>query len=85
MAGIIRVGDEHTGGRRVKSGAQNRNFMGRAPARLFDPVTCPKHGDNRIVTATSGAFDGELQVAQHNDLCECGCRLTTSLPYSGQR
>lgn len=85
MAGIIRVGDEHTGGGRVKSGSPNRNFMGRAIARLHDPVTCPRHGDNRIAAATSGAFDGELQIAQHDDRCECGCRLISSLPNSGRR
>ncbi|WP_233211827.1 PAAR domain-containing protein [Trinickia caryophylli] len=59
--------------------------MGRAIARLYDPVTCPKHGDNRIATATSGAFDDGIEVAQHNDQCECGCRLISSLPNSGPR
>jgi uncharacterized Zn-binding protein involved in type VI secretion len=85
MPGIIRVGDSHTGGGKVESGSQHRNFMGKAIARLHDLVTCPKHGDNRIGTATSGAFDDGIEVAQHNDLCECGCRLISSLPNSGRR
>ncbi|MEJ8800331.1 PAAR domain-containing protein [Trinickia caryophylli] len=85
MAGIIRVGDGHTGGGVVSAGSATRFFMGRAIARLYDPVTCPKHGDNRIATATSGAFDDGIEVAQHNDQCECGCRLISSLPNSGPR
>nr|WP_244831962.1 PAAR domain-containing protein [Caballeronia sp. TF1N1] len=58
--------------------------MGRAVARLHDRVTCPRHGDNRIASATSGAFDNGLEIAQHNDRCECGCRLISSLPNSGK-
>jgi uncharacterized Zn-binding protein involved in type VI secretion len=57
--------------------------MDGAVARLHDPVSCPQHGDNRIATATSGAFDDDLEIAQHNDQCECGCRLISSLPDSG--
>ncbi|WP_238328006.1 PAAR domain-containing protein [Paraburkholderia mimosarum] len=54
MAGIIRVGDDHTGGGKVSAGSSDRFFMGRAIARLHDPVTCPKHGDNRISTRNLG-------------------------------
>jgi uncharacterized Zn-binding protein involved in type VI secretion len=85
MPGIIRVGDSHTGDGTVTSGSSHRNFMGKAVARLHDPVTCPKHGDNRIGQATSGAFDEGLELAQDGDLCECGCRLISSLPNSGRR
>lgn len=85
MAGIIRVGDRHTGGGNVLAGSETRLFMGTAIARLADPVSCPKHGNNRIATATSGAFDDGVPVAQHGDLCECGCRLISSLPNSGRR
>ena len=85
MPGIIRVGDSHTGGGEVTAGSSTRNFMGRPIARLHDPVTCPKHGDNQIATATSGAFDNGIEVAQHNDQCACGCRLVSSLPNSGSR
>jgi uncharacterized Zn-binding protein involved in type VI secretion len=84
MAGIIRVGDSHTGGGEVTAGSATGFFMDRGVARLFDPVTCPKHGRNRIATATSGAFDDGVEIAQHNDLCECGCRLISSLPSSGR-
>ncbi|WP_175746432.1 PAAR domain-containing protein [Burkholderia pyrrocinia] len=85
MAGIVRVGDSHTGGGNVTAGSATRFFMGRPLARLHDPVSCPRHGDNRIATATSGAFDDGREVAQHHDLCECGCRLLSSLPNSGRR
>jgi uncharacterized Zn-binding protein involved in type VI secretion len=85
MPGIIRVGDRHTGDGTVTQGSSTCVFMGRAVARLHDRVTCPKHGDNRIATATSGAFDNGIEIAQHNDSCECGCRLISSLPNSGKR
>ena len=85
MTGIIRVGDRHTGGGYVTSGSDTRFFMGRALARLHDPVSCPRHGDNRIAMATSGAFDNGREVAQHDDLCGCGCRLISSLANSGRR
>ncbi|WP_296651248.1 PAAR domain-containing protein [Paraburkholderia sp.] len=85
MPGIIRVGDGHTGGGVVESGSSDCFFMGCAVARIRDRVMCPKHGDNRIATATSGAFDNGLEVAQHGDLCECGCRLISSLQNSGRR
>ncbi|WP_084656322.1 PAAR domain-containing protein [Pandoraea norimbergensis] len=85
MAGIIRVGDGHTGGGSVVAGSTTCIFMDRAVARLHDPVTCPRHGDNRIATATSGAHDHGIELAQHNDLCACGCRLISSLPNGGSR
>ncbi|WP_439889626.1 PAAR domain-containing protein [Ralstonia sp. 25C] len=85
MSGIIRVGDRHTGGGVVVVGSPTCIFMERAVARLFDPVTCPKHGDNRIATATSGAFDNGIEIAQDGDRCECGCCLISSLPNSGRR
>jgi uncharacterized Zn-binding protein involved in type VI secretion len=84
VPGIIRLNDRHTGGGAVTQGSTTCIFMDRPVARLHDRVTCPKHGDNRIATATSGAFDNGLEIAQDNDTCECGCRLISSLPHSGK-
>lgn len=85
MSGIIRAGDRTNSGGEVLSGSSMRFFMARAVARIGDPVSCPKHGKNRIAQATSKAFDDGLEVAQHHDLCECGCYLISSLPNSGPR
>ncbi|OLL28234.1 hypothetical protein BTH42_28580 [Burkholderia sp. SRS-W-2-2016] len=85
MAGIIREGDNTNSGGEVLRGSTNQFFMGRAVARVGDPVTCPYHGGNRIAKATTKAFDNGLEVAQHGDLCECGCYLISSLPNSGPR
>ncbi|WP_267939952.1 PAAR domain-containing protein [Paraburkholderia sp. HD33-4] len=85
MTGIIREGDRTNSGGEVLRGSAKRFFMGRAIARVGDPVACPLHGDNRISRATTKAFDGGLEVAKHGDLCECGCYLITSLPNSGPR
>ncbi|RQT03687.1 PAAR domain-containing protein, partial [Burkholderia contaminans] len=45
MRGIIRVGDVHSHGGRVETGASNSEVMGRAVARQGDRCTCPLHGE----------------------------------------
>jgi len=85
MPGIIRASDRNSSGGVVLNGSSARFFMKRAVARVGDPVSCPKHGNNRIAQATSKAFDNGVEVAQHGDLCECGCYLISSLPNSGRR
>ncbi|AYQ37093.1 hypothetical protein CVS37_02455 [Burkholderia lata] len=44
MRGIIRVGDVHSHGGYVETGASNSDVMGRTPARVGDRCTCPLHG-----------------------------------------
>ncbi|WP_321952197.1 PAAR domain-containing protein [Paraburkholderia bannensis] len=83
MPGIIRVGDRTSSNGEVLGGSTNCVFMGKAAARLGDPVSCPKHGDNHIAQATSRAVDNGREIAQDGDACECGCTLVTSLHNSG--
>ncbi|WP_080434803.1 PAAR domain-containing protein [Burkholderia ubonensis] len=85
MPGVIRVSDRTSSNGEVLKGSSTLFFMGRAIARKGDPVSCPTHGDNRIAKATSGAFDGGLEVAQDGDVCECGCTLVSSLPTAGRK
>ncbi|WP_183728722.1 MULTISPECIES: PAAR domain-containing protein [Paraburkholderia] len=83
MPGIIRIGDRTSSNGEVLGGSMTCFFMGKAAARIGDPVSCPKHGDNHIAQATSQARDNGREIAQHGDACECGCTLISSLPSGG--
>ncbi|WP_431823326.1 PAAR domain-containing protein [Burkholderia sp. F1] len=83
MPGVIRVGDRTSSNGEVLSGSETCFFMGRGVARVGDPVSCPRHGDNHIASGTSQAQDNGREVAQHGDACECGCTLISSLHSSG--
>ncbi|MGV2292996.1 PAAR domain-containing protein [Trinickia sp. YCB016] len=85
MPGVIRVGDRTSSNGEVLRGSETCFFMGKGVARIGDPVSCPKHGDNHISSATSQALDNGREVAQHGDTCECGCTLVSSLPSGGPK
>lgn len=83
MRGVIRVGDVHSHGGRVESGAPNSEVMGRQVARVGDRCTCPIHGECVIVEGDSkvdvegsfASFDGHKT--------SCGAVLISSVPDSG--
>jgi uncharacterized Zn-binding protein involved in type VI secretion len=85
MTGIVRKGDQLSSGGKVLAGSHKCEFMGKAAARVGDSVYCAAHGYNRIAQGTSHAVDFGAAIAQHGDLCECGCYLISSLPGSGPR
>lgn len=60
MRGIIRVGDVHSHGGRVETGALSRGVMGRAVARRGDRCTCPLHGE---VVIADGEADFDVDGA----------------------
>ncbi len=84
MPGFIRVGDSLSRGGSVLGGGK-RMFGDKALARRTDPVYCNVHGLNRIAQGNPRIKDGDLEVAEHGHLCECGCTLLSSLPNSGSR
>ncbi|MFL9873504.1 PAAR domain-containing protein [Paraburkholderia megapolitana] len=84
MRGIIRVGDTHSHGGLVETGAPNSEVMGRAPARKSDLCTCPMHG---AVVIAEG--DGDFQIdgvaaSFEGHKTSCGAVLISSLPSSGR-
>ncbi|MBR8128872.1 PAAR domain-containing protein [Burkholderia ambifaria] len=84
MRGIIRVGDMHTHGGRVESGAGISKVMGRAVARIGDACSCPIHGACAIA-AGDPAFNVEGQAAAFDGHeTTCGANLISSLPSSGR-
>ncbi|ASE99566.1 PAAR domain-containing protein [Burkholderia cepacia] len=84
MRGIIRVGDLHTHGGRVESGAATSKVMGRAVARVGDACSCPLHGAC-VIAEGDMAFDVEGRPAAfHNHKTSCGAALISTLQTSGR-
>jgi len=82
MRGVIRVGDVHSHGGRVQTGASSSEVMGQAVARKGDRCTCPLHGE--VVIAEG---DEEFQVdgaaaAFEGHKTSCGAVLISGLPSS---
>ncbi|AFQ51644.1 PAAR domain-containing protein [Burkholderia cepacia] len=80
MRGIIRVGDRHTHGGRVESGAEISTVMGRAAARFGNACSCPIHGACTIA-AGDAAFivEGEAAAFDGHET-SCGATLMSSIP-----
>ena len=84
MRGIIRVGDTHTHGGQVETGAATSKVMGHAVARVGDTCSCLVHGTCTIVEGDpdfnvegrAAAFDGHKT--------SCGAALTSSVVDSGR-
>ncbi len=84
MRGIIRVGDTHSHGGRVESGAPNSEVMGRAVARIRDRCSCPIHGEGVIVEGDPD-FEVEGSFASFDGhKTSCGAVLISSVPTSGR-
>ncbi|QTD93300.1 PAAR domain-containing protein [Burkholderia anthina] len=84
MRGIIRVGDTHTHGGQVETGAATSKVMGHAVARIGDTCSCPIHGPCTIVEGDP-EFNVEGRAAAFNGHeTSCGAALISSLPNSGR-
>ncbi|UXU89984.1 PAAR domain-containing protein [Burkholderia sp. S-53] len=84
MRGIVRVGDMHTHGGRVESGAVRSKVMGRAVARIGDACSCPIHGPG-VIAEGDMTFDVEgRDAAFDGHKTSCGAELISSLQTSGR-
>lgn len=59
----------------VKSVTGTLNIDGRRNARKGDLVSCPRHGDNRIVEGEASMLDEGMAVVLHGHRSECGCAV----------
>jgi uncharacterized Zn-binding protein involved in type VI secretion len=85
MAGktYIVVGDAHSHGGQVVSGAPNSRIAGKAIARLGDAAVCAIHGPTVIAEASGRAtYDGK-PAAMDGDHLACGARLIASQSTTG--
>jgi uncharacterized Zn-binding protein involved in type VI secretion len=76
MAGpLIRLGDKTSHGGAVLEASPHSDSGGVGVARMGDKVSCPKHGNNAIVSGdTTMIVDGKA-VARHGDKTACGATL----------
>jgi len=72
---IIVVGDKTDHGGAVLGGSAAHDVCGKPIARLGDKVDCPRHGENRIVTAHSTLSVNGVAVAVEGCETECGSKL----------
>ncbi|MDY0929055.1 PAAR domain-containing protein [Enterobacter sp. CFBP8995] len=84
MKGIIRLGDATTHGGRVLQGSSGVKFMGKEVACLMDKVSCPQHGETKIIEGDAGSKINGKPIALHGHKCGCGCTLITSLANAGK-
>ncbi|POT57520.1 PAAR domain-containing protein [Citrobacter amalonaticus] len=83
MRGIIRLGDKTTCGGTVLTASEKRIIMGKGIARVGDSVSCPKHGNSKIVEGDSSITEQGIPVAFNGHRTNCGCTLISSLSNVG--
>lgn len=84
MRGIIRVGDRHSHGGRVESGAPHSEVMDRAVARQGDRCSCPMHGECVIAEGDPDFIVDGAEVAFEGHKTSCGATLISSVESSGR-
>jgi len=67
--------DTTTHGGRILTGSDRVQIRGRRAARVGDLVSCPIHGDNKIVEGGLDITDGGVPLARAGDRTECGSVL----------
>jgi uncharacterized Zn-binding protein involved in type VI secretion len=75
---IIVVGDRTDHGGVVLSGATESTIDGQPTARLGDTVSCPQHGENRIVEGSAACTLEGVPIALHGHKTACGSTLIGS-------
>lgn len=79
---IILVGDPTSHGGAVLTGSPSSSVGGKAIARLGDEVSCPKHGNNKIIEGDASYSIGGIPAALEGHRTECGCTLIATCSSS---
>jgi len=66
-------GTDHHGVVKAVTGTLTIN--GRRNARVGDLVSCPKHGDNRIIEGDASMLDEGVPIVLHGHRSKCGCAV----------
>ncbi|WP_019450574.1 PAAR domain-containing protein [Cupriavidus sp. BIS7] len=75
MSNLAYEGDKTTHGGVILTGSDRITVKGRRAARQGDLVSCPIHGENRILGGTTRMTDGGVPLARDGDVTECGSVL----------
>ncbi|MNG21288.1 hypothetical protein D3C84_1056330 [compost metagenome] len=75
------LGDDTSHGGKVSSASSSFEIEGKYAALLNDTVTCPEHGNNKIVECDIDAYEeGGRGIVLHGCKTECGAEVNASLP-----
>lgn len=75
----VRLGDSTTHGGEVITATSSTIIEGHPAALMGDLVSCPRHGVNKIIEGSKNCFSDGKAIVVHFCLCECGCRVLSSL------
>lgn len=75
MKKLAYEGDSTSHGGTILSGSDRIKIKGRRAARIGDIVSCPKHGDNKIVEGGTSMTDAGIPVSRDGDKTQCGSIL----------
>lgn len=78
MKNLTYEDDKTTHGGVILNGSDRIKVKGRRAARRGDLVSCPVHGENRILGGTTRITDCGVPLAQDGDSTECGSVLIAS-------
>ncbi|AJG24464.1 PAAR domain-containing protein [Cupriavidus basilensis] len=67
--------DDTSHGGKILSGSDRIQVRGRRAARIGDIVSCPIHGDNKIVEGGASMTDAGVPLARDGDRTQCGSIL----------
>ncbi|MDX5631154.1 MULTISPECIES: PAAR domain-containing protein [unclassified Brenneria] len=84
MRGIVCLGDSTDHGGKVITASSTLYYEGIPAALAGDLVACPLpgHGVNPIIEGCNTMQDNGKAVAVNNCLCQCGCRVLTSMSHN---
>jgi uncharacterized Zn-binding protein involved in type VI secretion len=78
MKKLIYQGDSTSHSGKVLTGTDRIKVKGQRAARIGDTVSCPMHGDNRIIEGSPRIKLGATLLARDGDHTECGAYLIAS-------
>jgi uncharacterized Zn-binding protein involved in type VI secretion len=78
MKNLVYENDSNSHGGKVLTGTDRIKVKGRRAARIGDTVSCPIHGDNRIIEGGPRIKAGTTLLARDGDHTECGAYLIAS-------
>lgn len=78
MRNPVCLGDATSHGGVVITATSSLDLEGRPAALLHDRVSCPVHGENRIIEAGDDLFDGDRPIVVDRCKTECGSYVIAS-------
>jgi uncharacterized Zn-binding protein involved in type VI secretion len=79
MTNLAYENDDTSHGGKILTGSDRIKVNGRRAARIGDIVSCPLHGDNPILSGSSGMTDAGVPLARDGDRTLCGSALIAKL------